>query len=62
MFRHTLWFNVSISSTVPARIQLGIMAFFMFFITQMIRSNLYIARVVMTDVGNTTNESQSNVS
>jgi hypothetical protein len=38
------------------------MAFFMFFVTQMIRSNLYIARVGMTDVGNTTNESHSNVS
>jgi hypothetical protein len=62
MFHHTQLFNVSISSTVPARIQLGIMAFFMFFITQMIRSNLYIARVGMTDVGNTTNESHSNVS
>jgi len=38
------------------------MAFFMFFVTQMIRSNLYIARVGMTDVGNATNESHSNVS
>ncbi|XP_021919262.1 sialin-like [Zootermopsis nevadensis] len=45
---------------VPARVQLGIMAFFMFFITQMIRSNLYIARVGMTDLGNVTNESHSN--
>jgi hypothetical protein len=56
------WFNVSIFSAVPARVQLGIMAFFMFFITQMIRSNLYIARVGMTDVGNSTNESHLNVS
>lgn len=56
------YFNISVSSSVPARVQLGIMAFFMFIISQMTRSNLYIARVGMTDSGNATNESHSNVS
>ncbi|KAJ4433528.1 hypothetical protein ANN_15837, partial [Periplaneta americana] len=46
--------------TVPARVQLGVMAFFMFLVTQMIRSNLYIARVGMMQNENATNESQIN--
>ncbi|XP_069699864.1 sialin-like isoform X2 [Periplaneta americana] len=45
---------------LPARVQLGVMAFFMFLVTQMIRSNLYIARVGMMQNENATNESQIN--
>ncbi|PSN29845.1 hypothetical protein C0J52_26377 [Blattella germanica] len=40
--------------TVPVRLQIGIMAFFMFFVTQMIRSNLYIARIGMMSEKNET--------
>lgn len=35
--------------SIPVRVQIGIMAFFMFFVTQMTRSNLYIAHIGMTN-------------
>nr|CAD7569967.1 unnamed protein product [Timema californicum] len=39
---------------VPARVTLGVMAFMMFTLTQMIRSNLYITIIAMVDSGNDT--------
>ncbi|KAJ9584141.1 hypothetical protein L9F63_021506 [Diploptera punctata] len=38
--------------SIPVRVQIGIMAFFMFFVTQMMRSNLYIAHIGMTNTVN----------
>nr|CAD7444299.1 unnamed protein product [Timema bartmani] len=42
------------SGRIPARVTLGVMAFMMFTLTQMIRSNLYITIIAMVDSGHDT--------